>query len=125
MDAINTITIKYVQGFRDRQDLTWAIILKEPNERIIGFRDLFIYSPYKPVVAQDFICKDYRNKGYNQEVLIAVIEFLKNVGASDLLFNCDYDNKPIIHIAKKLQFDDITPFKMGMISQRKKYILEL
>jgi RimJ/RimL family protein N-acetyltransferase len=125
MDAINTITKKYPQGFRDRQDLTWAVILKGPMERIIGLRDLFIDSPYEPVVTQGFISKEHRNRGYNQEVLLAVKEFLKSVGADNLLFNCSADNQPVLHIANKLQFDDITPFQMSMISTRKKFQLTL
>jgi len=125
MDAINTITKKYPQSFKDRQDLTWAVILKEPMERIIGIRDLFIDTPYDPVVTQGFISREYRNKGYNQEVLLAVIKFLKSVGADHILFNCNSDNEPVLHIANKLQFDDITPFQMSMMSTRKKFQLTL
>lgn len=121
MDAINTITLKYPQSFKERKDLTWAVILKGPMERIIGLRDLFIDSAYEPVVTQGFISREFRNKGYNQEVLVAVIDFLKSVGAENLIFNCGDDNYPVLHIADKLKFNDITPFQMGMFNNRKKF----
>lgn len=124
-DALNTITQKYTQSFLSKQDITWAIILKGSRERIIGLRDLFIDSPTAPVVTQGFISKEYRNCGYNQEVLNAVIDFLKSADAETLVFNCSADNDVVIHIAEKLGFKDISTFQMRIFNTRRKFQLTL
>jgi len=124
-DAIGTITQKYPQSFKARQDLTWVIVLKGSNPCIIGLRDLFIDSPYEPAVTQGFITVGHRNKGYNQEILKAVISFLKNANVEQLVFNCNANNEAVKHIAKKMKFQDITSIQSQLLGTRKKFILNL
>ena len=123
IDAQNNIMFKYPQSFAHKLDITWAITLKE-NGSIVGSRDLFIDSPTSPIETQGFIKAEYRNKGYNQEVLRAVINFLKKTNANSLEFNCYTSNQPVIHIADKLFFTEITPFPMK-IRGKSKYAFDL
>ena len=125
-EIINIITTKYPQTFNDKKDITWAIVLKGAEEKIIGLRDVFIDSPYKPVETQGFISKQYRNKGYHQEVLLEVIKFLRKANAEELVINCNKNNEQVKHIAKKLNFEEDFDMSMfGSLSNSIKFILDL
>jgi ribosomal-protein-alanine N-acetyltransferase len=119
-DAYNSITWKYKQSFNSKEDLTWAIVLKESGE-LIGSRDLFVDSPIAPIITQGYIAPNHRNKGYNQEVLACIISFLKQANAEELVINCSVNNQPVLHIAEKLGFDDISTFQMKMFKNRCKF----
>ena len=118
MDAYNTIMFKYPQSFDEQLDLTWAITLKE-NGILIGIRDLFIDSPTSPIETQGYIKAEHRNKGYNQEIINAIITFLRKTDADSLEFSCYSSNHPVIYIADKLDFTEITPFQMKMRGKNK------
>lgn len=123
-DAYNSIEWKYKQSFNNKEDLTWAIILKDTGE-LIGARDLFVDSPTSPIITQGYIAPNHRNEGYNQEVLRGVISFLKKADAQELIINCSVNNEPVLHIAEKLGFDDISTFQMKIYRNRCKFRLNI
>ncbi len=123
-NAFDSITIKYPEDFQNKMGFSWAIVLKR-NMNVIGIRDVFIDSPHDPVVTQGYIKTDYRNYGYNQEVLLKLIEFLKFAESKQLDFNCSIFNNTVIHIAEKLGFTDISTPQMLTVRGRRKFRLSL
>ena len=123
-DALINITTTYPDSFLNRKDISWAVSLKSTGE-VIGQRDLFIDHPEEPVLTQGFIRLEYRNKGYNQEVLKGIIEFLRNAKAEMLMFNCGLDNEVVLHLAKKMGFRSVFPKQVAQMTGRQKFALSI
>ena len=77
------------------------------------------------MITQGYIAREFRNRGYNQEVLLEVIRFLTSVNAEHLVFNCGLDNYPVVHIAQKLGFTDAIPRSISQMTRRRKFIFNL
>ncbi len=103
------------QWFDDKAEKGIPVIVADINDRVVGF---ISYGPFRAWPAYKYsvehsvyVHKDFRNQGIARNLLVEMIEAVRQKDVHTIIAGIDGDNAASIHLHTQLGFEDAGHFR--------------